>query len=199
MLYELAHTIQSKLPFVWNGIEGMNSILFSIKYGRRVGKISEVLNSYSGEYTLREAQNKDVVPLAKFFEEQPEESYAFFKPHAFDAKTIKKLIKRKSYLFFVVTEQEKIVGYYFLRCFFMGKSYLGKIVDYRYRGKGIGKVMCQSAMKIATTLQLHMYETISKDNLASLYSTQKVLDVKIIEEMPDNYLYIEDLPKGTIV
>ena len=36
---------------------------------------------------------------------------------------------------------------------------------------------------------------ISKDNLASLYSTQKVLETKVIEEMANGYLYIEDIRK----
>lgn len=58
--------------------------------------------------------------------------------------------------------------------------------------------MCLAAMDLASILKLRMYETISKDNLSSLYSTQKVLDVKIIRELPDNYLYIEDFPKETL-
>ena len=64
----------------------------------------------------------------------------------------------------------------------MGKAYLGKMVDADYRGKGLGKDMCLAAMDLASMLKLRMYETISKDNLSSLYSTQKVLDVKIIKE-----------------
>lgn len=56
------------------------------------------------------------------------------------------------------------------------------MVDADYRGKGLGKDMCLAAMDLASMLKLRMYETISKDNLSSLYSTQKVLDVKIIKE-----------------
>ena len=54
-------------------------------------------------------------------------------------------------------------------------------------------MMCLCAMDIASTLGLRMFETISKDNLSSLYSTQNVLETRIVEEMPDNYLMIEDL------
>ena len=59
-------------------------------------------------------------------------------------------------------------------------------------------MMCLSAMEVAIHCGLRMYETISKNNLASLYSTQKVLDTRIIEELEDNYIYIEDLPKGSL-
>lgn len=198
MLYKIAHILQDKFPFIWDIIEWTNSALFVFRYGEKLKCISSVLSKYENSYQVREATLSDIDNLVRFFQSQPQASYQFFQPHHFDAKTIKKLIVRKSYLFFIVLDNQKVVGYFFLRSFFMGKSYLGKIVDESYRGKGIGKMMCLSAMEVATTLGLHMYETISKDNLASLYSSQKVLDVKIIEEMDNNYIYVEDFPKGTL-
>ena len=144
------------------------------------------MTKHQGNFIVREATLKDVDAIISFFEAQPKESFDFFKPHLFNAPTTKKLIKNRSYLFFIVLDGSQVVGYYFLRSFFMGKSYLGKLVDYRYRGKGIGKMMCLSAMEVAIHCGLRRYETISKENLASLYSTQKVLDTRIIEEMEDN-------------
>lgn len=198
MLYKIAHFLQERLSFIWNFIEILNSWLFSLRYGRKLQGIQLILTKHQGKFIIREAKLKDVDAIVSFFQAQPSESFEFFKPHEFDAKTTKKLIKNKSYLFFIVLDGSQVVGYYFLRSFFMGKSYLGKLVDYRYRGKGIGKKMCLSAMEVAIHCGLRMYETISKDNLASLYSTQKVLDTRIIEEMEDNYIYIEDLPKGSL-
>ena len=52
-------------------------------------------------------------------------------------------------------------------------------------------------MDIASALGLRMFETISKYNLASLYSTQNVLEARIIKEMSNNYIYIEDVRKKT--
>ena len=99
---------------------------------------------------------------------------------------------------YLICDEKGIVGYFFLRCFFIGKCFLGKMVDYEHQGKGIGQMICLTAMDIATLLKMRMFETISKDNLSSLYSTQKVLDTKIIKEMDNNYIYIEDFPKGTL-
>lgn len=195
MLYKISHYIQDNIPFLWEMVEWFNSFLFCIRYGNRMESIDAVLNQYSGEYTIRQAKDGDVDGMVKFFAAQPEPSFEFFTPHAFDAKTIKKLIRRKSHLSFLILDGDKIIGYYFLRCFFIGKSFLGKMVDYRCRGRGVGKTMCMSAMDVAMALGLRMYETISKDNLASLYSTQKVLDVTIIEEMDNGYFYIEDRKK----
>ena len=94
---------------------------------------------------------------------------------------------------YIVKDGDYPVGYFFLRSFFFGKAYLGKIVDHDHQGKGIGKMMCLCAMDIASALGLRMFETISRDNLSSLYSTQNVLVTRIVKEMPDNYLMIEDL------
>ena len=198
MLYKLAHFLQERFSFIWDFIEILNSWIFTLRYGRKLKGIQTILTKHQGDFIVREATLKDIDAIVTFFEAQPKESFDFFKPHSFDAPTTKKLIKNKSYLFFIVLDNNKVVGYYFLRSFFVGKSYLGKLVDYRYRGKGIGKMMCLSAMEVAIHCGLRMFETISKDNLASLYSTQKVLDTRIIEEMEDNYIYIEDLPKGSL-
>ncbi len=198
MLYQLSHFVKDKLPFIWNLVEFVNEKLFLLRYGRRLKKIPACLEQYEGTYQIKEAVLDDVQPMAEFFAEQPQETYTFFQPHGFDEKSIRRLIKNKSQLLFLVYDDKNIVGYYFLRCFFLGKSFLGKIVDHRYQGKGIGKMMCKSAMEVATLLGLRMFETISKDNISSLYSTQKVLDTKIVEEMKNNYIYIEDFPKGTL-
>ena len=98
---------------------------------------------------------------------------------------------------YIVREDGSISGYFFLRCFFTGKAFLGKMVDSERQGRGIGKMMCSCAMDIAMALGLRMFESISKDNLASLYSSQSVLNLRVIKEMDNNYLYIEDLSKKT--
>lgn len=195
MLYEVAHFVQAKVPCVWGLFEGVNSQLFTLRYGRRLKQAASILESSSGAYEVREARMEDLPELVRFFSAQPEETYTYFRPHLFDESTISGLIKRKSHLFFIVVDNARIVGYFFLRCFFIGKGYLGKLVDVEYRGKGIGKLMCVTAMDVALMLGIHMYETISKDNLESLYSTQNVLEVRILEEMENNYLYIEDIKR----
>lgn len=197
-MYKLAHFLLKHLPFLWGIIEFGNEKLFLLRYGKRLKKVPTCLEQYQDEYLIKEAVLDDVQSLMAFFAKQPEEDYTYFQPHDFDEKTIKRLVKNKAYLIFLVCNGKDIVGYYFLRCFFIGKSFLGKMVDHEYQGKGIGKMMCLSAMDVATHLHLRMFETISKDNLSSLYSTQKVLDTKLIEEMDNNYIYIEDFPKGSL-
>lgn len=197
MIYEITHYVQEKMPWAWNLVEWGNAEVFALQHRKGLKRISAVLEKYTDKFHIVEATLGDDIPaLVKFFAEQPEEAFKFFKPHEFDDKTLRKLVKRKSFLMFLVKDREEIVGYFFLRCFFIGKAFLGKMVDKDMQGKGIGKKMCSCAMDVATMLGLRMFETISKENLASLNSTQKVLDTKIIEEMDNGYLYIEDLQKN---
>lgn len=193
MLYELAHYLQNHFTFVWSMIEGVNSALFSIRFGGKSRKIIPlVLADYQDVY---EMELKDVRELVSFFDKQPNKAFEFFSPHGFDEKTLKKLVRNPSFLMFIVRSDSGIVGYFFIRSFFMGKSYLGKMVDNQNQGRGIGQKICCCAMDIASSIGLRMYETISKDNLASLYSTQKVLEIEVIKEMGHNYIYIEDKKK----
>ena len=193
MVYEITHFVQNKIPFMWEMVEWGNNLLFRILYGRKLSGIHSILGSYDG---FTDVGDVCVPGLVHFFESQPEDAFRFFRPHSFDEKTLRKLQKRKSFLMYCVRDTDnKIVGYFFLRCFFVGKAFLGKMVDVNSQGKGIGTQMCLCAMDIAQTLGLRMFETISKENIASLRSTEKVLNIRIVEEMENDYLYIEDLDK----
>ena len=192
-MYKLAHYLRDHLPFIWDFVDWVNGVLFTWLYGRKMKALPGLLEAVAGEYKIVEMSSIQATDLEKFFAAQPEESFKFFKPHGFDAKSLRKLQRNRAFLAYIVKYDNSPVGYFFLRSFFFGKAYLGKMVDHAHQGKGIGKMMCLCAMDIASTLGLRMFETISKDNLSSLYSTQNVLETRIVEEMPDNYLMIEDL------
>ena len=195
MIYQLSHFIKDKFPFVWRVVEFLNSLLFYLFYRRKLSSIDKVLECYQQEYIVRLASLNDVDALVLFFEKQPIEAFRFFNPHSFDAKTISRLIKSKAYLFFVVLKEKQIVGYFFLRCFFNGKCFRGKIVDYRWRNRGIAKLMGKVSTDVAVHLGLRIFGTISKDNVASMASSSAVNEIKIIEYLPNDFVYIEYLPK----
>lgn len=195
MLYKIAHILRDRFGFLWNLVEWGNALVFALTHRAALKKIPAILRECSGQYTLRMAESADAAPLAKFFSEQPEESFEFFKPHAFDEKTLAKIILNKAFLTFLVLDGEKIVGYFFLRCFVNGKCFRGKIVDYRYRGKGIAKLQGLAMTKISVATGIRMFGTISPDNYASLASSKAVNEVRIVETLDNGYYYIEYLPK----
>jgi hypothetical protein len=195
MLYKLAHILRDRFGFLWNIIEWCNAFVFALTHRAALKKIPGILEAYSGQYTLRLAAPADAAPLAAFFAEQPEEAFKFFKPHAFDEKTLSKIIRNKAFLTFLVLDGEKIVGYFFLRCFVNGKSFRGRIVDYRWRNKGIAKQMGLTMNKIIAILKVRLFGSISPDNYASLASTKAVNDIRIIKTLDNGYYYVEYLPK----
>ena len=210
MLYKIAHILRDKLPWIWDIIGIINSFLFGLRYGSKMKNIQNILSHFAK--TTDEAGNalsyrieslgKDNLPmLAKMFAEQPASAFDFFKPHGFDDKSLSKLIRDKSFLAHIVTvnnddNQPVCVGYFFQRSFFWGKSFRGYMTDFRWRRKGINKLMNQCATEISSFLGLHVYGTIAPENIASMKSAQAANDVKIIETLRNGDYLVEYLPKS---
>lgn len=204
MLYKIAHLLRDYCSWIWDVVEAMNSFAFSIRYKKGLKQVPQVLAKNNTEKVwLREASPQDAKALAAFFAKQPEEDFEFFRPHGFDEESLKVLLKRTSFMMFVAevstddalqNTQKEIVGYFFLRSFVHGQSYLGKMVDHEHQGQGIGKLMCKAAMDVALTLGIRMFESINKANMASMRSTGAVLKQVILEELEHGDLLIEDLP-----
>ena len=192
MLYEIAHFIKEKLSFLWDAVEWGNSSLFALQYREKLKDIPQILEGISNNtFTIRMTEESDAKKLEEFFAEQPESAFEFFKPHGFDEKSVLNVLKNKAFMTFVVTENDEIVGYFFLRAFVNGKCFRGKIVDYRWRNKGIAKQMGIATNLIAEHLKLRMFASISPDNYASLASSKAVNEVKIIKTLENGYYYIE--------
>ena len=195
MLYQIAHILRDRMVWLWNLIETLNAMLFSLKYGKKLK-----------DFTFLEVpEGYDVVPLkevstgkmTEFFCHQPQEAYTYFRPHEFDAKTIKRLQGNKAFLAYVLIDKSnsKIAGYCFNRCFFHGQGFRGRMVDNDYRGKGLGTAMNKLLNEVGFGIGLRLFETVSKDNVASYRSALSASKMKVVKEMPHNELYLEILPE----
>ena len=89
----------------------------------------------------------------------------------------------------------QIAGYCFNRCFFQGKGFRGRIVDIDYRGKGLGTAMNKILNEVGFGIGLRLFESVSKDNVASYRSALSASNVKVVQELPHNELYLEILPE----
>ena len=194
MIYELAHIIRDKFSWLWDIIEYLNSFLFNIRYGKKLKNID--FKDVPEGYTVCPIKNISAKRLSFFFEQQSEEAFEYFHPHGFDEKSIKKLQGNKAFLGYILMQDQDVVGYVFLRCFFNGKCFRGKMVDYQHRGKGLGKILGTIANKVAYSIGLRMFATVSPGNMASLKSTKAVNEIKIIKQLSNGDYYIEELPKS---
>ena len=195
MLYKIAHVLRDNLSWLWNIIELLNSRVFSIRFGKRLKAFSFKITLEG--YVIVSMRNVPTEKLVRFFEQQPEEAYTFFKPHGFDYKSIKRLQRNKSFLAYVLqdSKNDNIVGYCFNRCFFHGVGYRGRMVSIDYRGKGFGTTMNKILNEVGFGIGLRLFETVSKDNVASYRSAMSASNVKVVKELPHNELYLEVLPE----
>lgn len=194
MLYSIAHILRDKLSWLWNIIEWMNGVVFSTRYGRRLKRFA--FSTVPEGYDIVPIKDIPTDKLVGFFRRQPEDAYTYFRPHGFDEKSIKRLQNNKSFLGYVLKDRETgvIAGYCFNRCFFHGQGFRGRMVDMNYRGKGLGTAMNKILNEVGFGIGLRLFETVSKDNVASYRSALSASNVKVVKEMEENELFLEILP-----
>ena len=183
------------MGWLWDIIEKINSWLFFLRYGRRL--MVFLFSTIPDGYEILPFRDVPTDRMMAFFEQQPEEAYTFFHPHGFDTTSIKKLQKSKAFLAYVLIDKDKdgIAGYCFNRSFFHGVGYRGRMVDINYRGKGLGTAMNRILNEVGFGIGLRLFETVSKDNVASYRSALSASNVKVVKELPHNELYLEILPE----
>lgn len=199
MLYKIAHFLRDHLPWIWDLVDLLNAALFSLRYGSRLRKVEAallaqlVLDKSQTAYRVLPLRQVPTESLVAFFARQPEEAYRFFKPHGFDANSIQKLQRNRAFLAYVLMDDSQVAGYCFNRSFFHGKGFRGRQVGIGYRGRGLGTVMNRLLNEVGFGVGLRLFETVNKDNVASYRSAMSASQVKVLEEMEGNDLYLEIL------
>lgn len=202
MLYAIAHFLRDRMPWLWDLVDMLNSFLFICRYGSKL-KTFEFKTPHEG-YRIVPMRDVPTKALVEFFTRQPEDAYTFFRPHGFDAKSIKKLQRNKAFLGYVLIDINTdlnanldglnlptIAGYCFNRSFFHGKGFRGRMVGMDYRGRGLGTLMNKLLNEVGFGIGLRLFETVSKKNIASYRSAMSASKVKVIEEMENEELYLE--------
>ena len=191
MLYQIAHIVRDKFGWLWQLVERLNAWLFSMRYGKKLRSFS--FSEVPDGYELVPLRDVPTEKMVAFFEHQPEEAFSYFRPHAFNAQSIKRLQGNRAFLAYVLMDlsNEKIAGYCLNRCFFHGQGFRGRMVDIDYRGKGLGTAMNKLLNEVGFGIGLRLFETVSKDNVASYHSALSASDVRVVKEMPNNELYLE--------
>lgn len=126
-LYSSAHAIRDRFLFLCTIAEKFNEWLFLLRYGKRLPNAIHSTESTHSIYSHKYATSDNIEALEMFFQKQPADSFRFFNPYAFDRESIKSLIQNRSFWAFVIYDGTVLVGYYFLRSFFMGKAYLERL------------------------------------------------------------------------
>ncbi len=186
--------LKHHLSFIWCFIEKINSWLFKLIYGRKVATCS--FPNQVNDVKFKILSQNDMEDLAVFFSKQPKSSFQFFKPHGFDISSLKKKQKDPAFMMIGCYKNNELAGYAFLRFFFNKQAFRGKIVSPKFQGQGLAKQMGILTTQICQQLNFRLFATISRDNIKSIASSKAVNDIRIVKELPDNYLYVEYLLKN---
>lgn len=171
--YKIAHQLRDHTPWLWNRIEHANATLFLHRYKDRLATVETEAIKMAEPFEMVRISDIPADELAAFFHGQPEDLYYWFTPHGFDSTDIAQLQKNASFLAYALRHEGQIVGYFFLRCYFNGQCYFGRLVDCQHTKQGIGTLMNKVSFYISESLHLESYQTISKSNIASIKSCTK--------------------------
>ncbi|MBQ5713865.1 MAG: transcriptional regulator [Bacteroidaceae bacterium] len=194
MLYALAHFLRDKTPWIWTILDVVNSALFALRYDRKLNALeTRIMAKYSENTGYKVCRMRDVSAsqLVDFFRNQPKEAFKYFKPHGFDEKSILSLQQNKSFLAYVLLDNDRIAGYCFNRSFFHGKGFRGRMTGINHRGRGLGTLMNKLLNEIGFGIGLQLFETVSKDNVASYRSAVSAGKFKVVKELPNNELFLQ--------
>jgi hypothetical protein len=192
MITRILLYIKHHLKFLWRIIENINSLLFSFLHRKKVYRNANARIALRNDiFTCKILGNSDLVKLQNLINTQHEKDLTYFKPHGFDIKSLRRLNADPAFLMMGVFEKDKLVGYFFLRCFWNRKCFVGRLIDYKYRGKGIGWIMNNIMYNVAWDSGFRCLSTISRNNSAVMTAHSRNPAMIILKELQNDYLLVE--------
>ena len=185
--------IKHHFAHVWRMIEYFNSNLFSLLYK---SSLNNAIYSVFDElvvpsYAYRKLVITDASSLYNLINSQEEADLEYFKPHGFDKKSIISQFFNRSFLMMGVFDNDKLIGYFFLRFFANKKCFVGRLIDRDYRGRGIGKEMNKIMYQIAWRMGFRCLSTISRNNKAVIRAHSNNRTMVLIKELQNDFLLVE--------
>ncbi|RLF35796.1 MAG: hypothetical protein DRM99_03990 [Thermoplasmata archaeon] len=139
--------------------------------------------------SIRRLEEKDINELYELLQGLSEKAKKFFHPHSFDLNTLKNICKSKQDHYFVMTLENKIIGYSFLRLFGYENPSFGCCIRNGFENKGYGTMLTQWTTEKAKELG---YKKVILKTYKENISAQKVykkVGYKIIGETEDGKEY----------
>lgn len=193
--------IKHHIPFLWQAAEGVNSFLGGIRYKGLKKESERVLSNFRMEgFSFSAVNVDDIKPIILMRNSQRPPYIKNFNPHDFIEAKFHSMLANNAYSLMKVTREgtDEIVGYFFIRSFFVGKAFHGLLTDEKFTNQSIGTSMWKISMEICRNQGLRMFATMSENNRASFRSAQKATDIEIVRNLDNNYLLIECRQKGRI-
>lgn len=185
--------IKHHFKFLWRFIEWGNGLIFSLLYKPSMEKVLPALfKKMSGStISFRSLNYLDAEALCDLIRSQEAPDLKYFKPHGFDLSSINRQFKNRSFLMMGSFDQEDLVGYFFLRFFANKRCFVGRIIDKKQRGKGIGNKMNKIMYQTAWSMGFRCLSTMSKNNKAVMNAHSRNSAMVVLKELQNDYILVE--------
>jgi len=192
--------IKHHFAFLWIIIEKINDSLFHLFYSERLeAQFPQIFEEFGvNEMTIRKLMPDDAKNLYELINSQQNTDLKYFKPHGFDYESVQKQFAKISFLMMGVFDNEKLIGYFFLRFFANRKCFVGRLIEKKYRGRGIGDAMNKVMYNLSWRMDFRCLSTISKNNKAVIGAHKKNSNMVILKELPNDYLLVEFVNKPIV-
>ncbi len=189
--------IKHHLGFLWKFIEWGNGIIFSLLYKSKMSEASRMSIKKYGvpPYLYRRLNEADAEALFELINSQDATDIKYFNPHGFDLNSIRLQFEIRSFLMMGAFDGGKMIGYFFLRFFANKRCFVGRLIDKKYRGKGLGPVMNDIMYETSWAMNFRCLSTISRNNNAVIRAHAKNPSMMALKELPNNYLLVEFIRK----
>jgi hypothetical protein len=190
--------VKHNLKPIWDVIEWGNSVTFSALFNKKLKRILLLVFSEFklAPFCFRKLLVSDAESLFELIKAQEASDLKYFNPHAFDIKSISKQLKKSSFLMMGVFDNERMVGYFFLRFFVNRRCFVGRLIDKDYRSIGIGQVMNAIMYGTGWRMGFRCLSTISRNNKAVIRAHAKNNSMVVLRELEDDYMLVEFIDKA---
>ena len=185
--------IKHRVPWLWAVVDWTNARLFSLLHRKRMAKETEraFAEFKLDGFRFASLEGADLEQLEALLMRQGEERLRYFQPHGFERGSLTRMMKNPAFLMFGAFHGRTLVGYFFLRCFWNRKCFVGRLIDQPCEGKGIGRVMNQIMYHIAWRSGFRCMTTISQENQAIMRSHRNNPHARFLGELGNGYVWVE--------
>jgi len=191
----LAYFIKHRLTFLFPIVERFAALVTKIRYGkgRSEALAQATVEGFLGDKpcVVRALKEDDAMSVSVLLNDAHEAHTEYFHPHKFDVASVRKVLRSSSFMTYGLFLDDRVIAYALLRLAPNGAAYIGRLVDEKFAGKGIGKYLARYLYWQAGTAGFRPRSTISQQNYASLKSHESVAGYNVIATLPNDYLMIE--------
>ncbi len=193
-LIDLLKKVKSRYPMIWQLIERGNGYMLSKLASYRLDAIRKKIITYPiGQGVMTKfALVEDTEDISDFLKGLSQAEKAFFNPFPFTLRSINHVVSCGTYQVYLVrnSENDELIGLFFLRFFLNRQCFLGFVVKNEYRGRGIGKKMIDAMVRGVQGSGFTLMSTVCAENKASLRAHLAGGQFEIIETLPTNEIVL---------